>query len=361
MKKEYCILAINTGSTSTKIAVYDGALPRFTYVLRHSQGELAAFTAIKEQYPFRKHVILDELRKRQVNLSDFDAVVGRGGLIRPIKSGTYYINLSLLQDLKEEYGGSHASNLAGILAYEIAANISVPAYIVDPVVVDEMDEVARITGCAKIKRTCIWHALNQKAVAKQFATVHGKHYSEVNLIVAHVGGGCSVGAHYKGRVIDVTNALNGEGPFSAERPGALPVLDVMRLCFSGSYSTLEEMKRDFTGQMGLISLLGTNNGQEVVRRIEQGDKQAELVYRAMAYQISKSIGSAATVLKGEVDAILLTGGFAFDPLLMGWIRERVSFLAPVVIVPGEDEMGALAQGALRVLTGAEQAKGYGNE
>lgn len=361
MEKEYCILVINTGSTSTKIAVYDDATPRFTYVLRHSMEDLAPFAAVKYQHPFRKQIILQALEERQVYLSGIDAVVGRGGLIRPIESGTYYINSALLRDLKEEYGGSHASNLAGILAHEIAAEICVPAYIVDPVVVDELDEVARVTGCAQIKRTCVWHALNQKTVARRFSMLHGKHYSELNLIVAHMGGGCSVGAHCKGRAIDVTNALNGEGPFSAERPGTLPILDVMKLCFSGTYSTLEEMKQAFTGQMGLISLLGTNNGQEVVRRIEQGDKQAELAYRAMAYQISKSIGSAAAVLKGQVDAIILTGGFACDPLLMGWIREWVSFLAPVVIVPGEDEMEALALGALRVLTGDEKAKEYWNE
>jgi butyrate kinase len=253
--------------------------------------------------------------------------------------------------------GLHASNLGGIIANEIASQLGIPAFIVDPVVVDEMEEIARFSGIPEIERICIWHALNQKAVARRAATDMGKKYEELNLIIAHLGGGISVGVHKNARIIDVNNALNGEGPFSPERTGSLPVSGLVKLCYSGKY-TIEEINKMIAGKGGLVAYLGTNDGREVVKMIEAGDKNAELVYKAMAYQVAKEIGACATVLEGKVDAICLTGGLAYDKLLTGWIKERVKFIGDVRIYPGEDEMIALAEGGLRVLRKEETVKEY---
>lgn len=357
MQEVYRLLIINPGSTSTKIAIYDNEKPVFEETLRHSNEELAPYATIYDQYEFRKNVILDTLNAKGINITKLNSVIGRGGLLKPLEGGTYNVNETMLKDLKVGVMGQHASNLGGIIANEIASQLNIPAFIVDPVVVDELDDVARISGMPEIKRMSLFHALNQKAVAKRAAGDLGKKYNEVNLIVAHMGGGVSVGAHKKGRVVEVNNALDGEGPMSPERAGTLPVGSLMKLCFSGKY-TQDEIKKKAVGKGGLVAHLGTNDGREVVKRIQSGDKNAELVYFAMAYQVAKEIGSCAAALEGKVDAICLTGGLAYDKLLTGWIKERVEFISKVFVYPGEDEMIALAQGGLRVLRGEEEAKEY---
>lgn len=357
MQEVYRLLIINPGSTSTKIAIYDNEKPLFEETLRHSNEELAPYATIYDQYEFRKNVILDTLNAKGINITKLNAVIGRGGLLNPLEGGTYNVNERMLEDLKMGVMGQHASNLGGIIAHEIASQLNIPAFIVDPVVVDELDDVARISGIPEIKRMSLFHALNQKAVAKRAAKELGKKYDEVNLIVAHMGGGVSVGAHKKGRVVEVNNALDGEGPMSPERAGTLPVGSLIKLCFSGKY-TQDEIKKKVVGKGGLVAHLGTNDGREVVKKIQSGDKNAELVYFAMAYQIAKEIGSCAAVLEGNVDAICLTGGLAYDKLLTGWIKDKVEFISKVFIYPGEDEMIALAQGGLRVLREEEDAKEY---
>lgn len=353
----YRMLIINPGSTSTKIAVYDGLEPVFVETLRHSAEELAPYSTIFDQYEFRKNVIIKAVEDRGIELSSLNAVVGRGGLLKPIEGGTYSVNEKMLEDLKIGVQGQHASNLGGVIAYEIAKTYNIPSFIVDPVVVDEMHDVARISGMPEIERKSIFHALNQKAVAKRYAKEKGVKYEDLNLIVAHMGGGISVGAHKKGRIVDVNNALDGEGPFSPERSGGVPVGDLVKMCFSGRY-TQDEIKKKITGKGGLVAYLGTNDGREVKKMMEEGNKEAELLYKAMAYQVAKEIGSCAAVLKGEVDAIILTGGLAYGEEYVSWIKERVSFISPVVVYPGEDEMLALAEGGLRVLKGEETAKEY---
>lgn len=348
----FFILSINPGSTSTKIAIYKDLQEDFTLTIRHSVEDLKRFDRIFDQYEFRKNVILKALEDAKIDILKVNAVVGRGGLVRPIPSGVYRINQKMLDDLRNEIYGEHASNLGAILAFEIAKSIgpNVPSFIVDPVVVDELDEIARISGHPELPRISIFHALNQKAVARRFAREHSKRYDELNLIIVHLGGGITVGVHHKGRVIDVNNGLDGEGPFSPERSGTLPVGQLARLCFSGKY-TYSEVRKMITGRGGLVAYLGTNDALEVEERIACGDEYAELIYRAMAYQIAKEIGAASTVLKGNIDAIIITGGLANSPMLVKWIQERVSFLAPIHIYPGEDEMLALTEGVYFALKG----------
>ncbi|MHB1393455.1 MAG: butyrate kinase [Clostridia bacterium] len=357
MQELFRLLIINPGSTSTKIAIFDNEKPVLEQTLRHSNEELAPYATVIDQFEFRKNVILETLNTNGINITKLSAVVGRGGLLRPMEGGTYRVNDRMLEDLKGTVMGQHASNLGGIIANEIASQLGIPAFIVDPVVVDEMEEIARFSGMPEIKRICIWHALNQKAVARRAAADLGKKYEEINLIVAHLGGGISVGAHKNGRTIDVNNALNGEGPFSPERTGSLPVSSLMKLCYSGKY-TIDEMNKKIAGKGGLVAYLGTNDGREVEKMVEAGDKNAELIYKAMAYQIAKEIGACAAVLEGKVDAVCLTGGLAYDKLLIGWIKEMVEFIGDVRIYPGEDEMIALAAGGLRVLRKDEAAKEY---
>ncbi len=351
------LLIINPGSTSTKIAVFDNEDIFCEETLRHSTEKICKFDKIYDQYEFRKNLILDTLTKNNISMGSLDGIVGRGGLLKPIEGGSYEVNEIMLKDLKSGLLGEHASNLGGIIAYEIGRELGKRAFIVDPVVVDEMEDIARISGLKEIERKSIFHALNQKAVARKYAKSLNKDYKDLNLIVAHIGGGVSVGAHKKGRVIDVANALDGEGPFSPERAGSLPVGDMVKLCFSGQYSH-EEVKKMLKGNGGLVSYLKTNDGIEVSKRIENGDKYAELIYRAMAYQISKEIGASAAVLKGRVDAILITGGIAYDSQFVSWIEDSVGFIARVFSYPGEDELQALAEGGLRVLRGEEEAKLY---
>jgi butyrate kinase len=357
MGKIFRLLIINPGSTSTKIAIYDDEKPVFEETLRHSSEELAPYPTIYSQFKFRKDVILEALSKKDINLTKLSAVVGRGGVLRPIPSGTYEVNNKMIEDLRMGLLGEHASNLGGILAKEIASQLNIPSYIVDPVVVDEMQDVARISGMPEIERISIFHALNQKAVARRAAKDMGKAYEDINLIVAHLGGGISVGAHRKGYVVDVNNALNGEGPFSPERAGGVPTEGLVKMCYSGKYTMDEVMKR-LVGRGGLVAYLKTNDAREVERMIAQGNKKAELIYRAMAYQVAKEIGNCAAVLCGDVEAIILTGGIAYSEMLTSWIKERVEFISKVIIYPGEDEMLALAQGGLRVLRGEECAKVY---
>lgn len=355
--KNYRLLIINPGSTSTKIAVFDNENIICEETLRHSVDEISSYVKIYDQFEFRKNIILKALEKSNISIDSLDGVIGRGGLLRPIEGGTYEVNDKMLQDLREGYLGEHASNLGGIISYEIAKEINKKAFIVDPVVVDEMQDVARISGLKGIERKSIFHALNQKAVARRYANKLGKKYEDLNLIVAHLGGGVSVGAHEKGKVIDVANALDGEGPFSPERAGSLPVGDMIKLCYSGKY-TQDEIKKMLTGKGGIVSYLETNDAREVEARIENGDKYAELIYYAMSYQVAKEIGACAAVLKGNVDGIIITGGIAYDKKFTTWIEERVKFIAEVTIYPGEDELTALAEGGLRVLRGEEEAKLY---
>lgn len=350
-------LIINPGSTSTKIGVYDDENPILVETLRHSAEEIGKYKEIYDQLEFRKEVILQVLKEKGFDIKELSGVVGRGGLLKPIEGGTYSVNDAMIKDLKQGVLGQHASNLGGIIAHEIATEINVPSFIVDPVVVDEMDDIARISGIPEIERKSIFHALNQKAVARRYAKSVGKNYNEVNVIVAHLGGGVSVGAHEKGRVIDVNNALDGEGAFSPERSGSLPVGQLINLCFDGNH-TKDYLKKRIKGNGGLVAYLNTNDAREVESLIEKGDQKAELIYKAMAYQVAKDIAASVAVLKCEVDAIILTGGIAYSEMMTSWIKERVSKLAEVVVYPGEDEMIALAEGALRVLNKEEEPKVY---
>ncbi len=352
------VLVINPGSTSTKLAIFEDEEKVKSLNISHSNEELKPFEHIADQYEFRMEKIETFLKDAGYSLKDFDAIVGRGGLIRPVEGGTYLVNDVMLKELKSAKYGEHASNLGAILAHELASKINVPAFIVDPVVVDEMDEIAKISGHPDFVRKSIFHALNQKAVAREAANALSKKYEECNFIVAHMGGGVSVGAHRKGRVVDINNALDGDGPFSPERSGTVPLTGLIDLCYSGKY-TLNEMKKKIKGNGGLVSYLNTNNALEVEKRVKDGDKEAELIYRAMAYQISKWIGRMMIPLEGKVDAIILTGGLAYDKnFLVPWIKENVSKIAPVMVYPGGMEEKALAYGALRVLRNEEKPKTY---
>ncbi|MFG6148583.1 butyrate kinase [Halobacillus sp. B23F22_1] len=353
------ILVINPGSTSTKIGVFDNEEVIFEKTMRHSHEEINQYNHIIEQYDFRKSVILKELDNAEINIQSLSAVCGRGGLLRPIEGGTYEVNEAMLEDLKNGYNGEHASNLGGIIASEIAKGLNIDAYIVDPVVVDELQDIARVSGVPEIPRKSIFHALNQKAVARRASEDLRKPYSKSRLIVTHMGGGITIGAHAEGRVIDVNNGLHGDGPFSPERAGTVPAGDLVSMCFSGRYYRDEIMKK-LVGQGGLMAYLDTNDGLEVEKMIEHGDKKAKLVYEAMAYQISKEIGSMSAALEGRVDAIALTGGLAYGKGFTDEISKRVSWISDVLIYPGENELEALNEGTLRVLNREELPKHYPN-
>lgn len=350
------ILAINPGSTSTKVAVYEEEKPVLLRSIQHSMEELERFPQITDQYEFRKQLVVDELRQAGIPFS-FDAIVGRGGLAKPVSGGVYAINEKMLEDTKRALH-QHACDLGCIIAYELAKDIpDCQSFIADPGVVDELCDEARISGSPLMPRICIWHALNQRAIAHRFANEIGKRYEELNLIVCHLGGGISVAAHQKGRAIDANNALDGEGPFSPERAGSLPAADLIRLCFSGKFTEDQLLKR-VAGQAGLIAHLGTNDMREIERRIGEGDEHARLLVDAMIYHVAKNIAAEGAVLCGEVDAILLTGGMARSEYIISRLRRRIDFLAPVRCYPGEDEMQALALNALDVLNGRREAKEY---
>ncbi|MGM0436490.1 MAG: butyrate kinase [Bacillota bacterium] len=351
------ILAINPGSTSTKIALYEGDKEVFKDTIRHDADTIAKYKNVIDQEAFRKITILNKLKEESIDLSSLDAVVGRGGMLKPLESGTYAVNDAMIDYMRNAPRGEHASNLGCVIAKDIGDEQGIPSYIVDPVAVDEMHTLARYTGMPEIKRASLFHALNQKAVAYKAANDMKKPYRQLNLILAHLGGGISVGIHKKGRVVDVNNALDGDGPMSPERTGSLPVGPLYKMAFSGKY-TLEEMKRKNYGQGGLVAYLGTNDGAEVEKRIKQGDQQAKFIYDVMIYQIAKEIGAGATVLEGDVDAIVVTGGLAYDKYLIDELKRKTSFISPMRVYPGEDEMKALAEGAQRVLKGEETAKNY---
>jgi butyrate kinase len=355
------ILAINPGSTSTKIAVFHNSRPIFLKSVMHDCKEIERFQHITDQYEFRKKCILKELNDSHIEISKIKAVVGRGGLLRPIKSGVYRINEQMKADLKKGIFGEHASNLGGLIADDIANQIpGCQSFIADPVVVDEMEDVARYSGHPKFKRYSIFHALNHKAIGRAYARLINRKYEELKIIIAHMGGGISVGAHLYGKVIDVNQALDGEGPFSPERSGTLPAGALARLCFEEGI-TLEEIRKMITGQGGLMAYLGTNSAYEVELMAQDGNEEARKIQDAMSYQIGKEIGALATVLKGNVDAIILTGGISHNTMIVEYIKSMVSFIAPVVIYPGEDEMHALAWNGLLVLKGEVQAKEYNEE
>ncbi len=351
------ILALNPGSTSTKIAVYEDRKPLFELSITHTADELKAFTSLNEQYPFRRDLIIQQLQAHSVSICELSAVVGRGGLLRPIASGVYEVNDKMLQDLQEGRYGQHASNLGAPIARSIAdsASSACRAFIADPVVVDEMQEVARISGLPQLPRRSVFHALNQKAVARKYADTCGSPYEKLNLIIAHLGGGISVSAHQFGKVIDTNQALGGAGPFSPERAGSIDAEALLRMCFSGTY-TESELKKLLIGRGGLVAHLGTNNLQEALARSEAGDRKASLVIEAMVYNIAKEIGSMAVALGHKADAIILTGGIAHNQAVTQRIEAMVSFLAPVVVFPGEDELEALAMSGLRVLQGEAPQK-----
>ncbi len=350
------ILAINPGSTSTKVAVYEERHPLLTFALSHSAEELAPFATVVDQFSWRKELILKSLKDHNFDLHRLTAVIGRGGLIHPVEGGVYEVNEELLDDLIHARQ-QHASNLGGMLAHEIAAPLGIAAYIADPVVVDELIPYARISGLPELPRESVFHALNQKAVARRYAGDTKRRYEELNLIVAHMGGGITVSAHRQGRVIDTSNALNGAGPFSPERSGTLPPGPLVDLCFSGKY-TREELQRLINGRGGLLAHLGTTSVPEILRRIDNNDLQAMLVLRAMCYNVAKEIGAMAIALKGKVDAILLTGGIAHNRRLTDFIAMHIDFIAPVAVYPGENELRALAYNALSVLRGEQPLKEY---
>lgn len=353
----YKLLIINPGSTSTKIGVYEDEKELMEETLRHSTEEIAKYPTIYDQRNFRKEVILNVLKENNFDINEFDAVVGRGGMLKPIIGGTYAVTDSLLEDLKVGVQGQHASNLGGIIANEIGSEIGKPAFIVDPVVVDELGELARFSGMPEIPRRSIFHALNQKAVAKRFGKESGKGYENLNLIVVHMGGGVSVGAHKNGKVIDVNNALDGDGAFSPERAGGVPAGDLVKLCFSGKY-TEKEVYSKLVGNGGLNAYANTNDMRDILKMMENGDKKAETLFNAFIYQVCKDVGAMSTVLEGKVDKIILTGGISYSPVVVAAITKKVEWIADIKVYPGEDELLALAQGAIRVLSGEEKAREY---
>lgn len=351
------ILAINPGSTSTKIAVYDGRKEFYSKTLRHSAEEISSYEKVIDQYQFRKDAITAALAEAGISLLDIEVIVGRGGLLRPIASGVYEVNDEMVKDLSSAQYGEHASNLGGIIAFTMAKESGCRAFIADPVVVDELSDVARVGGHPLFPRVSIFHALNQKAIARQYAAQVGKSYSELNLIVAHLGGGVSVSAHSHGLVVDTNNALKGDGPFSPERSGSITALPLAEACFSGKYS-LNDIKKIINGNGGVVAHLGTNSFQEVEKRVEAGDKEAKLISDAFLFNVAKAIGAEAAALSGNVDAILITGGIAYGKGMMKQLSDMVKFIAPVKVYPGEDEMGALAMNGLSVIEGKEKVKIY---
>ncbi len=351
------ILVINPGSTSTRIGLYRGEEELLGREVMHPADELARFERLMDQAGFRAGIVHGALVEAGCTKTDLDAVVARGGALKPIAGGTYRIGDAMLADLRECRYGTHASNLGAVIAREIADGAAIPAFIVDPITVDELEPVARLSGRPEIERISIFHALNQKAAARLAADRLGRPYEETDLIVAHLGGGVSVGAHRAGRVVDVNNALNGDGPFAPTRSGGLPVWSLVELVFTGEH-TRDDLYRMISAAGGVVAYLGTSDMREVEDRIAGGDERARLVREAMAYQIAKEIGACAAVLEGRVDAVVLTGGMARDTALIASITGRVAFIAPVFTYPGSDELKALAAGALRVLTGVEEARDY---
>jgi butyrate kinase len=355
----YRVLAINPGSTSTKISVFDDTVHVFTKTLRHDAAELDRFGGIIEQFEYRQQLVMDALKENSVAPESLDAVVGRGGLVRAVAGGTYRVNATMLADLKDptKWGRIHASNLGAFIADAISRELSIPAFIVDPVTVDEFDDLARVSGIPEIERKSLFHALNIRYTARLLARQLGIEFATCNMIALHMGGGISIAAIKEGRVVDVNNALLGMGPFSPQRAGALPIGDLLDMAYSGNY-TKKQLTDYLSKKAGYTAYLGTDSGIEVENRVEAGDEKARLIQNAMCYQIAKEIGGYATVLCGKVDAIFMTGGLAYNPVLVAEIERRVRFIAPVHSFPGEKEMEALCQGAVRVLKNLEPAGEY---
>jgi len=351
------VLVINPGSTSTKVAVFEGEKCLFSRTINHSAAELAPYENVASQFDFRCKTIIKALEDQHFDLKSLAAVMGRGGLLHPIPGGVYAVNAPMKADLFSAQYGEHASNLGGLIADEIAGGLGIPAYIADPVVVDELCDLARVSGHKLFHRISIFHALNQKAVAKRYARENGKKYDELNLIVAHMGGGVSVGFHNHGQVVDVNQTLTGEGPFSPQRSGTLPAGDLVKLCFSGKYSEAQ-VQRMINGEGGLVSFMGTNDMRDVEKLYHEGDPTATLYYRAFIYQVGKAIGALAAAAHGKVDAVLLTGGIAYGKDVVDGIREMCSFIAPVFAYPGEGELEALAQACYGALSGEVKVLEY---
>ncbi len=356
-KSTYRFLVINPGSTSTKLGVFQDEKLELEDIVRHSRNEIEKYPSIVDQKDMRRTLIEKLVADYGLKMVDFDAIVGRGGLVRPIESGVYTVNERMLYDLTHSTAATHASSLGGIIALEIAQTIGKPAFVVDPIVVDELDPFARLSGMPGVERRSVFHALNQKAVARRCAKEMGKKYEDCRFVVAHMGGGITVGAHRYGRVIDVNDGIAGEGPFTPERTGGIPAEPLIRMCFSGTF-TETELVNYVTRGGGMSAYLGTNDLRACERLIKEGDDYADLVLESMAYQVSKEIGAMVAVLDGRVDAIILTGGLAFSNRFTGAIKNRVSLIAPVNVYPGEDELRALAEGALRVLRGEEKPREY---
>lgn len=351
------LLVINPGSTSTKIAVFEDETMVFENTIRHQNEDLEYGEYISEQFNFRKKVIKDTLNESANYLHEFTAIVGRGGTIRPVEGGTYTINEKMLEDCKIGYGAQHASVMGALIANDLGNELNVPCFVVDPPVVDEMSEIAKVTGLPDMRRKSKFHALNQKAVARKAAEELGIEYEDANIIVAMMGGGISVGVHANGNVVDVNDCSNGEGPFSPERAGSVPIGDMIDLCFSSKHSK-SEIKKMMMGQGGVSALLGTSDMRTVENNVSEGCEHSKLIYEAMAYQISKAITALSAVVNGDVDCIVLTGGIAYDRSFVKLISDRVSFLGVIIVYPGEEEMQALANGALRVLRKQEKPKEY---
>lgn len=356
MKKTHCLLAINPGSTSTKVSFFQNLDCISSKTLRHNTEELEENNTVIKQYMFRKQAIVEYMEEQSIDSRTLDAVVGRGGLLKPLKGGIYRVNELMLDDLRHARYGQHASNLGAIIANEIAVENNIPAYVVDPVIVDEFEPLARYSGHPDIPRISVFHALNHKAIARKATADMGKRYEEANLIIAHLGGGISVAAHKKGRAVDASNALE-EGPFSPERTGSLPMQQLVERCFSGKY-TKDEIKIMLVGKGGVNAYLGTSDCKDVGDRALAGELDSSRVIEAMSYQVAKEIGAYSTILAGEVDRIVITGGLAHSSLIVNWIKERVTFIAPVVVYPGEDEMQSMAEGAYRALIGEDQTLEY---
>jgi len=353
----YKILIINPGSTSTKIALYEDEKPVMLHVIRHSSEELSGYERVGDQYEFRKKLILEHITSNGFQVEELSAVVGRGGLLHPVESGVYEVNNRMLDDLHNAIEGEHASNLGAKLADEIARlSEGCKAYIADPIVVDELQEVARISGLPQIPRRSKFHALNHKATARKYAASIGKKYEDLHLVIAHLGGGISVAAHRLGKVVDVNQALDGYGPFTPERAGTVDAGTLSKMCFDGKY-TPDEIQRMLAGKGGLVAHLGINEAHVAAQMARDGDQHAALILEAMAYNVAKEIGSMLAVLAGKTDAVILTGGIAHNHFVVDYIRNMISPLTQLIIYPGEDEMEALALSGLRVLRG-EKCKIY---
>ena len=351
------ILAINPGMVSTKVGVFIDEELDWHSTINHPYEELCQYPFIMDEFDYRKKKLVEALEKNGYKMQDFDVVVGRGGLVKPIESGVYELNDKVIEDTMHPRL-HHACNLGSLIALSIAKEIpNCRAFTVDPGVVDELDDVARITGLPELPHQTIWHALNQREIAKRYCREHGVKYEEQDLIVCHMGSGMSFGLHKHGRTVECNDALSGDGPFSPSRAGQLPSSQLVKLCYSGKY-TLDEMLRKMNGHSGLVAYLGTSDLMEVERRIDNGDKEAEFYLRAMCYQTARYLGSLAPVVNGKVDAVLLTGALCRCPYVRDWVKERIEYLAPVHIYPGEDELTALANNAYRALIGEEEIKEY---